>query len=138
MLIRLLVAGCLVAHAAIHVAFIGPAPPATAGGPAWPFTTTDSWLFTRLGVGPREARQVAFALVAVTLAAFALAAVVALGVVPAGLWEPALTMGAVASLGLLAAFFHPWLALGVVIDVALLWAGIVAGWTPWPASVAEL
>ena len=35
--VGLLVAGFLLAHAAIHVAFIAPPPPATADGPAWPF-----------------------------------------------------------------------------------------------------
>ena len=37
--VGLLVAGFLLAHAAIHVAFIAPPPPATADGPAWPFAT---------------------------------------------------------------------------------------------------
>ena len=48
----LLVAGFLLAHAAIHVAFIAPPPPATADGPAWPFTTDRAWLVTRLGLDP--------------------------------------------------------------------------------------
>jgi hypothetical protein len=41
---------------------------------------------------------------------------------------------AIASAGmlllLLLLFFHPWLTLGIVIDVALLWAVLVAGWRP--------
>ena len=37
--VGLLVAGFLLAHAAIHVGFIAPPPPATADGPAWPFST---------------------------------------------------------------------------------------------------
>ena len=130
MLIRLLFAGFLLAHAAIHVAFIAPPPPATAGGPAWPFTTNDSWLLTRLGIEPGTARLLATALFALTMAAFALAAVVAIGVAPAGLWLPAATIGAAASLGLLVAFFHPWLVVGVVIDLVLVWATLVADWSP--------
>jgi hypothetical protein len=130
MIVRLALAGFLLAHAAIHIAFIAPAPPATADGPAWPFTTNDSWLFSRLGVGPDGARLVALGLVVVTIAAFVLAALVAVGVAPISLWAPAIAMGAAASLGLLVAFFHPWLALGLAIDVGLLWATLVAGWTP--------
>jgi hypothetical protein len=36
----------------------------------------------------------------------------------------------VGPLGLLILFFHPWLALGVAIDVVLLWAVLGARWTP--------
>ena len=127
---RLAVAGFLLAHALIHLAFVAPAPPATADGPAGPFPTSDSWLFSRLGVGPNEARLVAMALVAVTIGAFAVAALVALGLSPVGLWAPAVAAGSVASLALLVAFFHPWLVLGIGIDVALFWAALVAGWNP--------
>ena len=130
MLVRLLLAGLLLAHAAIHVAFIAPPPPATAGGPPWPFTTDDSWLLTRLGVGADTARLLAGALFAVTMASFAVAAVIAIGIGPASLWLPTATIGALASLALLVAFFHPWLVVGLAIDVALLWATLVAGWSP--------
>jgi hypothetical protein len=136
MVIRALVAGFLLAHAAIHLAFIAPAPPATADGPAWPFTTNDSWLLGQIGLGPAGTRVLAGALVAVTLVALGIAALAGLGVVPAGLWVPALTAGSVASLGLLAAFFHPWLGLGVAIDVGLLWVGLVAGWMPPSSTLA--
>lgn len=136
MVIRVLVASVLLAHAAIHLAFIAPAPPATADGPAWPFTTNDSWLLQRLGLDPAAMRVVAGVLVAATLVALLIAALAALGVVPAGLWVPALTVGAVASLGLLIAFFHPWLVLGIAIDVGLLLAGLVAGWAPASTGLA--
>ena len=130
MLVRLLLAGLLLAHAAIHAAFIAPPPPATAGGPPWPFTTDDSWLLTRLGVSADTARLLAGALFAVTMASFAVAAVVVIGIGPAWLWLPAATIGALASFAILVAFFHPWLILGVVIDVALLWSTLIAGWSP--------
>ncbi|HEY7702942.1 MAG TPA: hypothetical protein VIB02_11565, partial [Candidatus Limnocylindrales bacterium] len=53
-----------------------------------------------------------------------------LGVVPQALWTAAVALGAAASLGLLVTFFHPWLILGVVIDLALLGAALIARWTP--------
>ena len=130
MLVPLTLAGFLLAHALIHIAFVSPAPPATAGGPAWPFSTSESWLFARLGVSADTTRLVALALVATTIAGFALAALSVIGVVPAGLWIPAIVIGSVSSIGLLVACFHPWLALGIVIDLALIWAGLVAGWSP--------
>ena len=130
MLVRVLFAALLLAHAAIHVAFIAPPPPATAGGPPWPFTTDDSWLLTRLGVDADTSRLLAGALFALTMAVFAVAAVVAIGIGPAGLWLPAATIGALGSLALLVAFFHAWLVVGLAIDVVLLWATLVAAWSP--------
>ena len=135
MLARLVIAGLLLAHAAIHVAFIAPPPAATADGPPWPFTTADSWVLSRLGVGPNEANVLALALVAVTIVAFAFAALVAVGIAPPWLWIPAIVTGAAASLTLLGAFFHPWLVFGIAIDVALLWASLVADWAPISAAV---
>ena len=68
---------------------------------------------------------------AVTLAGFALAALVAAaGFAPTGLWSPALAIGAVASLGVLILYFHPWLVVGVAIDLVVLWAALVARWAP--------
>jgi hypothetical protein len=130
MFVRLAFAAVLLAHALIHVSFIAPPPPATAGGPSWPFSTRESWLFTRLGIGPDTGRVLALALVATTCAGFLLAALCVFGVVPGGIWAPAIVIGAVSSLGLLIACFHPWLALGVGIDLVLLWAGLGAGWSP--------
>jgi hypothetical protein len=132
---RLLLAGFLLAHAAIHAGFLSPRPQPAAGGPAWPFELSRSWLLTPLGFDGQIARLVGIALVAATVAGFALAAVATLGVLPAGLWAPAGVVGTVASLGLLLLFFHPWLVLGVGIDVVLLWALLAVRWTPdWLAG----
>ena len=128
MLVDLALAGFLVAHGAIHLGFVN-RPPATADGPAWPFTLERSWLLDRLGVGPEAARALGLALVAVTIGSFALAAVATLGVLPASLWTVTVVLGAVASLAMLLVWFHPWLVLGIAIDVILLWAALV-GRTP--------
>jgi hypothetical protein len=130
MITRLLIAGVLLAHAAIHLGFVSPRPPATAEGPAWPFELGRSWILGPLGVDSELDRLLGTALVAVTIAGFALAALAALGVAPAGIWPVAIVIGAVASIGVLAVFFHPWLVLGVAIDAALLWAVLVASWAP--------
>ena len=135
MLTTLVLAAFLVAHALIHVACISPSPPATADGPSWPFATERSWIVRTLGVPAEVARLLAVVLVAVTLAGYVAAMLVAVGALPVDLWAPAIAVGSVGSLGLLLAFFHPWLLAGIAIDAVLLWATFVAGWTPVSAGL---
>jgi hypothetical protein len=129
-LLKLILAVFLFAHGAIHLSYLSPRPPATASGPSWPFALDRSWVLSPLGVQPGVMRVMGFALAVVTLAAFTLAAASVLGVVPQALWTAAVAVGAASSLGLLVVFFHPWLVLGVVIDLTLLGAGLIARWTP--------
>lgn len=136
MLPRALFAAFLLAHAAIHAGFLAPRPPATAGGPPWPFELLRSWMLTPLGLQPEQTRLVGIALVAATIAAFAIATGVTAGLLPADLWAPASAAGAIASVVLLLLFFHPWLIVGVLIDVGLLWAVLVAEWTPQSSLVS--
>jgi hypothetical protein len=126
----LLLAGFLLAHGAIHLSFLSPRPPATAGGPAWPFEIAHSWLLSPMGASAEVIRPIGLGLVAVTMGAFALAALSVFGVLPAAAWGVTVALGAGASIALLVLFFHPWLVLGLVIDAVLLWAVIVAHWVP--------
>lgn len=120
----------LLAHGLIHASYLTPAPPAATGGPAWPFEMAKSWLVTGLGVDIGPVRAIGTALVAVVVIGFGLAALSWLGVVVPREWWPWLAVSsAVASAVLLAVFFHPWLVLGFVIDAALLWLVLGAGWT---------
>jgi hypothetical protein len=128
MLAQLLIAGFLVAHATIHLAFLSRTPPATADGPPWPFSTAQSWLVTRFGVKPGTTRGIAVVLVTATMAGFTIAGLVALGVLPQAAWVPSIALGAIASLASLLAFFHPWLLLGAAIDLGLLWVVVIRGW----------
>lgn len=130
MIPRLVLAGFLLGHAMIHGGFVSRRPPATPGAPPWPFDLGHSWLLDRLGVGPGATRVVGTTLVAATIAGFALAALAALRIGPAVLWPAGVALGAAASLAVLVLFFHRWLVLGVAIDLLLLYAGFVAGWTP--------
>jgi hypothetical protein len=127
---KLIVAAFLLAHAGIHASFMAPRPPATASGPAWPFELSRSWILGPLGLGGDAARLLGIALVAVTIGGFALAALTAVGIAPVGLWVPAIVAGAVSSVALIGIFFHPWLVLGIAIDTVLIWAVVVADWTP--------
>lgn len=126
----LLVVAFLVAHALIHASFVRPRPPATASGPQWPFDLAHSWLLSPAGVGERVLRIAGMALVGLVLLGYAGAALATAGIAPAAAFVPGVALGSIASVALLALFFHPWLVLGFVIDAVLLWATFAAGWRP--------
>jgi hypothetical protein len=129
--VKLLLAAFLAAHALIHVSYLTPAPPRTAGGPEWPFELTRSWLVTAAGLDPAAVRTLGIALVGVTLVLILASAMATAGWIITGDWWPMLVVaGAVSSVLTLALFFHPWLLLGLAIDAALLLA-VVNGWRPF-------
>jgi hypothetical protein len=130
MLLKVFLAGFLFLHGAIHVSYLAPRPPATPGGPVWPFTLERSWLLTAMAVPAELTRLIGLALVVATLASFAFAAAAMLGLFPSGLWPAAVAVGAGTSLAVLALYFHPWLVIGVVIDLALLAVVMIARWSP--------
>jgi hypothetical protein len=130
---NLVIAGLLLAHGLIHASYLSPRPPATAGGPAWPFDLERSRLLGSLGYRGTVPRSAGVALVAVTVAGFALAALATLGVAPGSLLPAGVMVGALASLAVLVVYYHPWLTLGLAIDVLLLYAVFVAGW--WPEGL---
>jgi len=125
-----LVALFLLAHGLIHASYVSPRPPATTGGPAWPFELTRSWILSPLGLDGDTGRIVGIVLVAITVVGFGLAALAAFGIAEQTMFVPAVVAGSVASLALLVLFFHPWLVIGIGIDLVLLWAVAVARWTP--------
>jgi hypothetical protein len=129
-IVRLLLAGFLLAHGAIHAAFVSRRPPPKPGAPPWPFDLQRSWVFSRLRAEPGVVRVIGLALVAGTIGGYALAALATIGILPASAWGATVTVGSVASLGLLLLFFHRWLVAGIAIDALLLWVALVAGWTP--------
>lgn len=121
----------LAAHGLIHASFLSPAPPRTAGGPEWPFELTRSWLVTGLQLDPAIVRGVGIGLVVTSTVLLVLAGLSTVGwIVPASWWSGLTLAGAATSLGTLLLFFHPWLALGLVIDLVLVWVVVVAGWSP--------
>jgi hypothetical protein len=130
MLTKLLLSALLIGHAAIHTGFVSARPPASAGGPPWPFELDRSWILVPAGIDPATARLLGTALVGATIAGFALAALATFGILPSALWTGGIAGGALASIALLALFFHPWLVLGVGIDLVLLWTVLVVRWSP--------
>lgn len=130
MIVRLLLAGLLLAHGAIHAGFVSRRPPAKPGAPPWPFDLDRSWVFSRLGAAPGVVRAMGLVLVAATIGGYALAALATIGILPASAWGATVAVGSIASLALLLLFFHRWLVAGIAIDMLLLWVALVAGWTP--------
>jgi hypothetical protein len=130
MVLKLFLAAFLFLHGALHVSYLAPRPPATPGGPDWPFNLERSWLLTASSVAPELTRMLGLALVVMTLAAFTVAAAAMLGIIPGGMWPVGVALGAGSSLALLVLFFHPWLVIGVVIDLALLVVVLIARWAP--------
>jgi hypothetical protein len=128
---KLLFAAFLAAHALIHASYVTPAPPRTAGGPEWPFEFTRSWLVTALQIDPSVARVLGISLAGGSVILLVAAALATAGwIVPSETWPALVVAGTVCSLMTLGLFFHPWLLLGIAIDLGLLWA-VVSGWRPF-------
>ncbi len=115
-----------------------PQPPRAEGAAEWPFAIEKSWLVTNLGVSVEFMQPVAVLLLTITVAALVGAGLAAIDLlVPAGWWPALVVTGAAASLLLLTLFFHPWLVIGVAIDVVLLYLVLVNGWDPFAAGAAH-
>lgn len=129
-------AGFLVAHGLVHAGFVSPRPPATAGGPQWPFDLATSWLLGPIGLGESAMRLIGIALLAVIVLGYVAAALATLGVTPSSLFVPGVVAASVASIAMLVVLFHPWLILGLAIDAVLLWATLANGWRPGALGLA--
>lgn len=133
-----LLAALLLAHGWVHVMFVFPAPeaaPATAGGLAYPFDMTRSWLITNAGLDADLLRSVGIVVMVATVVAFVLAALATVGwLVPAGWWTGLVLGGATASTLMLVLFFSPALLLGFVINAALWWLALASVWSPITAG----
>ncbi len=134
--LRILIGLFLIAHGWVHFSLTAvPAPrpgaPRTPFWPSWKRAETDPlWPASRLGLSPAAVRNAGSALWAAALAAFCIAG---LGLIflpgQALVWQAAGIVGAAASLILLVFYWHPWLVMGVVIDLAVI-AGVVLRWPP--------
>jgi hypothetical protein len=127
---KLLLTAFFMAHAAIHFGFISTAPAPAAGAPPWPFDLTRSWVLTPLGLEGSVTKTLGGGLLLLLGLGYAAATLVMMGVLPERLFSASIIVGTSASLLLLALFFHPWLVLGVAIDVVLLYLVLGTSWAP--------
>lgn len=119
----------LIAHGLVHLLYLAPRPK---DDPNYPFVPEERWLPQALGLSPSAAKAVAGALAVVCALAFVVSGIALLANV--SLWQGAAVAGSGASLALMLLFLHPWLALGIAIDVLIL--GSVLSWHV-PASLFE-
>lgn len=126
-----LLAALLMGHGIVHMLFAVPAPAATEGGGEWPFNLSRSWAISVVGLDANVVRIVGFALMTAVVVGFSLAALSTVGIiVPLGGWQPIVAVSAVTSTILLVLFFEPQLALGLGMDVVLLWVVVARAWMP--------
>ena len=123
----------LIAHGVVHaVLAIAPNPSDPDATPGAFFTAAErSWLLPQLGVNASAVRWIGILLVVLSTLGFVLAGLGVFGV--AGLdtiWRTAAVVSACASLLLLIVFWHPWLPVGVLIDIGVLVALLLAKWPP--------
>ncbi len=132
--LRILIGLFLIAHGLVH-AVLAAVPLPEAGKPRTPFfpswwrTAVDSrWPMMRLGVPAETARSNGYAMWVVQLICFVLAGLGLLGVPGLdALWGDFAVFSAIFSLMFLGFYWHPWLIIGVVIDLVIL-AGYIMDW----------
>jgi len=122
---RLLFAAFLMAHGALHPAiYTLPYDPEKAA-----FNPNRSWALATAHVAEQPARTFSAAVSVMAGVLFLLSGVALLA--DSSLWVPLAASGAVLGFVLKGLYFHPWLIVGVLIDVGVLWAAAAA----WPPSL---
>lgn len=119
-----LLVGFLVAHGLLHLAIWLPHP-ATDPDRRPPFEPDHSTLLTATAIPKAATHALSLGLAAGAAATYVLAGV---GIALGAAWAaPLAVAGALLGLVLKALFFHPWLSVGVLLDVAVLSSGLL-GW----------
>ena len=135
---RILIALFLIAHGWIHYSLTKvptPAPDALRT-PFWPglgrADIDPLWLASRLGLAPATVRVIGIILWIATVAGFCIAGL-ALIILPGQpmIWQTTAVFGATASLLLLIFYWHPWLVMGVLINLAVYASTALH----WPAAL---
>jgi hypothetical protein len=111
---RLLIGGFLIAHGLVHGLYFVPP---EEDNPKWAFHLDRSWILAHLRVDPSAWRRIGLRLCVLVMAAFVLAG---LGVlVGVGAWRVLAVAGAAVGLVLFALFWHRWLWIGTLMNVAI-------------------
>lgn len=119
----------LAAHGLVHLLYVTPAP---ADDPNYPFVPESRWIVRTLRLKPASAKAFAGSLAVLVAIVFVAAGVALLA--DASVWERAAVIASAISLVLMVVFFHPWLSIGIAIDVAII-ASLM--WLHVPASLFE-
>ena len=101
-------------HGLIHASYLAPNP----DDPKYPFALNKGWFANWIG---NISTPIGIALVSLTLAVFALAGLAVLGTpIIADIRGHLIAVGAICSLATLILYWHPWLTLGIAVDIVLL------------------
>jgi hypothetical protein len=112
----------IIAHGLIHVSYLTPKPE----DPKYPFNFDRGWFIGLIGA---DAVLIGKILVALTVIILVLAGSAILRVPGIVMNTRQLVIaGSTASLVVLVLYWHPWLILGVVIDIVLLYGILKLGW----------
>ena len=123
----------IIAHGLVHaILAIAPNPADADAKPGAFFTTTErSWLLPQLGLSTSAVQWIGIILVVLSTLGFVLAGLGIFGVAGLSLiWRTLAVFSSCISLLLLILFWHPWLPVGVLIDIAILIALLWAKWPP--------
>jgi hypothetical protein len=118
---RVLFGLLLLAHGAIHLAWLVPAP----ADPKWPFLWRSPWL---PHASEEKLRDVGTALITLMFLAFFVAALGVWGVpFLAGAWGAIAVVGCALSLIVISLLWHPWFVVGPTVDL-LIAAAVLFNW----------
>lgn len=123
----------LIAHGLVHAGLTpAPIPNDPESKPGAFFTASSrSWLLPQLGLNASTVQWIGIVLVALATLGFVLAGLGVLGVPGLTLvWRPLTIVSSCLSLLLLILFWHPWIIVGALIDVGILFTLVWAKWTP--------
>ena len=123
----------LMAHGLVHAGLAAaPVPNDAESKPGAFFTASSrSWLLPRIGLSAPTVRWIGIVLVALPVVGFVLAGLGVLGV--PGLtqvWSTLAIVSSCISLLLLILFWHPWIIVGALIDIGILFTLVWLKWTP--------
>ncbi|MCK4975544.1 MAG: hypothetical protein KAS36_01280 [Anaerolineales bacterium] len=132
-MLKILFTVFLIAHGLVHaILAAAPIPNDPDSKPGAFFTASDrSWLLPQLGMNASTVQWIGIILVALSTLGFVLAGLGVFGV--PGLttvWRTVAVVSSCTSLLLLILFWHPWIIVGVLIDVGILVSLLWAKWPP--------
>lgn len=132
-MLKLALAVLFIAHGLVHAGLAAAPNPVDPDAKAGAFFTAveRSWLLPRLGLKRSAIQWAGILLVALSTLGFIIAGLGILGVAGlAAIWRSVAIVSACVSLLLLVLFWHPWLPVGVLMNVGTLIALIWLNWPP--------
>lgn len=122
----------LILHGLVHgILAMVPSPDAPDKGVATFYSGTGSWLLTRLGLSESTSKTIAILLAVTATIGFVAAGLALFGIlIPFDWWRTLAIASAAVSLSLVVIFWHRYLIVGLLIDVAVLVTLIFTNWSP--------